>query len=425
MIGTRNQRVACLVLLACCLAGSVEAQELTAVDDFYSIPFGLTLEVEPFGVLENDLLDGENAGESGATAVLVTDVAHGTLVFNDDGSFTYSVGAGFAGSDSFVYRAEFGAVSDEATVILSACDGGPDIYTCWDEDAFNALLETLDYSSVREGFEDGAVWGHIRTPDSAMSVISHGVEWHSNHPDPPASNPITTTSGAPHSGQWGVYDANHGYATGSAPECDIDDPPLHCRHHDGISGSRVLGETALHGVGGWFSGIYGAKMAIFIDGAGPYGGVLLTYGHDFIGIVDTRPAGFTEFEFRELDGKIGQPFYVWADDISLVGDFATGVATQEPRRQDLRILPNPARGSTSIRFNLETAASLRLEIYDLGGRLLRTLGNEERGSGTHASTWNLRDDAGRKVASGVYFARLSTTRAGVETVSSHKVVVVE
>ncbi len=425
MIGLRKQAIAGLILVACCLPGSAQAQELTAVDDRYGIPFGFTLEVEPFGVMENDLLDGENAGESGATAVLVTDVAHGTLVLNADGSFTYAIGAGFSGSDSFVYRVEFGSAFDEATVTLSACDGGPDIYTCWDEDAFNALVETLGYVTIGESFEDDEVWGHIRHPNSAMSVINHGVEWHSNHPDPPASNPITTTSGAPHSGQWGIFDANHGYATGSALECDVDDPPLHCRHHDGISGTRVMGETALHGVGGWFSGIYDAKVAIFIDGIGPYGGVNLTFGHEFIGIIDTRPAGFTEFEFREVDGKIGQEFYVWADDFSLVGDFATGVATQEPIRQDLRISPNPARGSTSIRFNLESQATLRLEIYDLGGRLLRTLSDEQRGSGTHATSWNLRDDAGRKVASGVYFARLSTTRSGVETVSSHKVVVIE
>jgi VCBS repeat-containing protein len=425
MTGASVRRITSLVIVSCCLAGPVRAQVLEAFDDLYGIPFGFTLEVEPFGVLENDILDEENAGESGATAVLVSDVSHGTLTLSSDGSFTYSAGASFAGTDSFVYRAEFGAASDEATVTLSACDGGPEIYTCWDETAFNTLVQSLGYSTAQEGFEDDAIWGHIRTPNSAMSVISHGVEWRSNHPDPPAMNPITTSTGPPHSGQWGVYDANHGYATGSAPECDIDNPPLHCLYHDGISGTRVQGEDALHGVGGWFDGIYGAKMGIFIDGVGPYGGGHLTFAHEFFGIVDTRPAGFTEFEFRELDGKIGQAFYVWADDFSLVGSFPTAAPQSEATERILGISPNPARGAADIRFTLTGPARLRLEIYDLGGRLVRSLKDEYRGDGAYRSVWNLRDNAGRQVASGVYFARLATSQGGMESVSSHKIVVIE
>jgi hypothetical protein len=45
------------------------AQELVAHDDVYGIPFGISLEVDPFGVLENDTLDGEPAGEAGAHAI--------------------------------------------------------------------------------------------------------------------------------------------------------------------------------------------------------------------------------------------------------------------------------------------------------------------------------------------------------------------
>ena len=61
------------------LAGASSAQTLLGVEDTYGIPFGLTLEVEPLGVLENDTLDGENAGENGAKASLVSGVSAGTL----------------------------------------------------------------------------------------------------------------------------------------------------------------------------------------------------------------------------------------------------------------------------------------------------------------------------------------------------------
>jgi hypothetical protein len=77
--------------LLACFAGSTHAQTLVANDDGYGVPFGEPLLVEPLGVLENDTLDGgDPAGENGATAELVSDVSHGTLVLSSDGSFTYT-----------------------------------------------------------------------------------------------------------------------------------------------------------------------------------------------------------------------------------------------------------------------------------------------------------------------------------------------
>ncbi len=133
---------------------SVQAQVLTAYDDDFGIPFGITMVIEAFGVLENDILDGENAGEFGATAELLTDAVHGTLVLNSNGSFTYSPGSTFDGMDSFVYRAVFGAVSDSATVTMTACTGEPDVFACWNESAFLAKAAEHGYVSFQEGFED-------------------------------------------------------------------------------------------------------------------------------------------------------------------------------------------------------------------------------------------------------------------------------
>ncbi len=424
----RESRVNLFVCVAMVLGGATEtarAQVLEANDDRYGIPFGQTLEVEPFGVLENDLLDGENAGESGATASLVTDVSHGALALNSDGSFTYQVGAGFDGTDEFVYRAEFGSVSDEATVILSACDGGPDIYTCWDENAFLAEIQALGYSTFQEGFEDDAVWGHVRSPQSAPSVVSQGIEWRSNHPEPPASNPISTTSGPPHSGLWAIYDPNHGYATGTPWECDIDDPPEHCLYYDGFTGTRVPGHSTLHGVGGYLSGIYGANVGILLDGAAPVGGGHLTGGHQFFGVIDARSAGFLEFQFRELDGKVGQALYVFGDDFTLATDVATNVPQATPAAIITQVSPNPTSSGTAVRIYLQRSARLRLEVFDLRGRLVRTLIDETRATGSHIVEWDMRDDAGLTVRSGVYFARLAMSGPGTEDVNCRKVIVIE
>ena len=68
--------------------------------------------------------------------------------------------------------------------------------------------------------------------------------------------------------------------------------------------------------------------------------------------------------------------------------------------------PNPFNPSTTLRFDLDRAQDVRLEIYDLAGRRVRTLVSGFRGAGEYEETWTGRDDGGRRVASGVYLVRL-------------------
>jgi len=69
--------------------------------------------------------------------------------------------------------------------------------------------------------------------------------------------------------------------------------------------------------------------------------------------------------------------------------------------------PNPFNPSTTIRFEVPAAQAVRLGVYDLGGRLLRTLVDGRTvARGPHRIDWNGRDDQGRSVPTGVYFYRL-------------------
>ena len=74
--------------------------------------------------------------------------------------------------------------------------------------------------------------------------------------------------------------------------------------------------------------------------------------------------------------------------------------------------PNPFNPQTTIEFELAQDGPCELALYDLQGRLVRTLIAEHRQAGPNAAIWNGLDDRGRRAASGVYLARL---RAGVET----------
>jgi hypothetical protein len=69
--------------------------------------------------------------------------------------------------------------------------------------------------------------------------------------------------------------------------------------------------------------------------------------------------------------------------------------------------PNPFSPETQIEFSLPLAGSVELKIYAVSGRLVRTLVKARRGAGLHSASWDGRDDAGRKVSSGVYFYNLT------------------
>ena len=413
---------ACMFLMSMPLTSF--AQVVEAFDDEFFLPLGFTLVVEPFGVLDNDLLDDENAGESGATASLVTDVLYGTLALAPDGSFTYSDGAGFDGHDSFTYQANFGGVSAQATVVISACTTGPDVFACWNKNEYLAKAAELGLTGFHESFEDETAWGIARSPLSVESVVSQGVRWMSNHVGAPAYNSITTGTGPVWDGLYGFYDPEHGYAYGSPTECDVDNPPEHCQHFDGWTGVREPGFPPLRGVGGYVDGMWGSKVEIRLDDV-PVMTALTGYGH-FIGVLDARPAGFTTFRFTEVDGKIGQSFYIWGDDFLLYTDTPTTAVDTTENMSRVFFAgagPNPSDGNTALYFQLDNASGVRLEIFDSRGRLVKRLAHAQYDAGRHAIGWDGRDHDGRHVAAGTFFGRLSVTRDGAEEVQVRKVVV--
>ena len=73
--------------------------------------------------------------------------------------------------------------------------------------------------------------------------------------------------------------------------------------------------------------------------------------------------------------------------------------------------PNPFNPATTIAYSLPETSSVRLDIYNLKGQLVRTLVNGEMPAGRHSVAWNGRDMHNKAVASGVYFYRLATPMA--------------
>jgi hypothetical protein len=76
------------------------------------------------------------------------------------------------------------------------------------------------------------------------------------------------------------------------------------------------------------------------------------------------------------------------------------------RLQLAQNVPNPFNPETTIAFHLPDAGSARLTIYDIRGKLVRTLVDEPYEAGPHKVIWQGDDWAGHPVASGVYLYRL-------------------
>ncbi|HVP58720.1 MAG TPA: M1 family aminopeptidase [bacterium] len=81
--------------------------------------------------------------------------------------------------------------------------------------------------------------------------------------------------------------------------------------------------------------------------------------------------------------------------------------------------PNPFGSSTRIAFSLPKSADVKLGIYDVRGRELAALVNQKLDAGKHDVVWNGQDQAGRRVAAGVYWCLLES---GDKSVSRKMVV---
>ncbi len=73
--------------------------------------------------------------------------------------------------------------------------------------------------------------------------------------------------------------------------------------------------------------------------------------------------------------------------------------------------PNPFNPETNIQFSLSTAGQTSLTIYNVKGQKVRTLFSGHLEAKVHNLAWNGKDDSGKSVTSGVYYAVLKSAGA--------------
>jgi hypothetical protein len=117
----------------------------------------------------------------------------------------------------------------------------------------------------------------------------------------------------------------------------------------------------------------------------------------------TLAAGAQIIRFVAASGGFNLNYLEVASDLVAVGPApaAAGYALHP-------CYPNPTALGAAIHYDLPQAEAVHLGVYDVSGRLVRTLVQGARvPAGKQTAAWNGRDDNGRVVPRGVYFYRLT------------------
>lgn len=83
-------------------------------------------------------------------------------------------------------------------------------------------------------------------------------------------------------------------------------------------------------------------------------------------------------------------------------------ADLRPAYEEPSNYPNPFNPSTVIEFSLEQSSRVEVAVYNLMGQHVRSLWSGELSEGRHTIPWDGTDGNGQRVASGVYFYRITS-----------------
>ncbi len=82
----------------------------------------------------------------------------------------------------------------------------------------------------------------------------------------------------------------------------------------------------------------------------------------------------------------------------------------------------PFNPGTKIVFDLPERASVKLKVYDVLGREVKTLVDGDLGPGRYEFEWDGSDEIGNMLSSGVYFYRLEAFGVGKSFIETRKMV---
>ena len=135
-----------------------------------------------------------------------------------------------------------------------------------------------------------------------------------------------------------------------------------------------------------------------------------------IPLQDLSASGASEINFDQVNaffinitpgtGELGRAETIYIDDINMLFQMVTDVDDRDfsvapPGYSLSNNYPNPFNAATTIAYSLPKSSNVRIDIYDLQGRLVGTLIDEKKNAGKYTITWNPGN-----IASGIYFYKI-------------------
>ncbi|HOX25802.1 MAG TPA: C25 family cysteine peptidase [Candidatus Krumholzibacteria bacterium] len=170
--------------------------------------------------------------------------------------------------------------------------------------------------------------------------------------------------------------------------------PITCTYSGYGDADHVVPTAAGHRVGAWSSYPTEASVITDDDNDNPVAGqfVFFLFNYSAMG------AGRKELLHNAVSWLIASEV---VDPTPVVEDVVPTALALDGN------FPNPFNPMTVIRYRVPATQDIELAIFDLRGQKIRTLVRDVVPAGVHEATWRGLDDAGRQVASGTYFYRLT------------------
>ncbi|MBF0431458.1 MAG: T9SS type A sorting domain-containing protein [Fibrobacteria bacterium] len=103
---------------------------------------------------------------------------------------------------------------------------------------------------------------------------------------------------------------------------------------------------------------------------------------------------------RDVNGTIGSREYV------LLENDVIHVESGNIQVDEISLFPNPFHNMTKVSFSLKTTQAVKLDIYGIDGKMVRTFKSRILKPGTHSITWDGQKDDGKILRAGQYFAKV-------------------
>lgn len=120
-------------------------------------------------------------------------------------------------------------------------------------------------------------------------------------------------------------------------------------------------------------------------------------------------ASYPQTYYLNVNLKSGTKVIYDVAEISKI-DFSNIVTSQDAQKvaqiiKSFKVMqnyPNPFNPSTTIQYEIPRAGKVEVQIFDINGRLVRTIENQNKSAGAYHVEWNGQNESGGKVASGLY-----------------------